>query len=67
MRAPLKLSGRTSRLNCGLVRERGIERTSTSRSTPACTSIATNSSVVRVEWPMVKSVFSGHHYIALRG
>ena len=41
-------SGRASALNCGFVRERGIERTSTSRSTvyPA----------VRVEWPIVKIV-----------
>jgi hypothetical protein len=43
-------------LNCGFVRERGIERTSTSRSTDTCRSKATNSSIERVEWPIVKIV-----------
>jgi len=43
-------------LNYGFVRERGIERTSTSRSTDTCRSKATNSAIVRVEWPIVKIV-----------
>src|SRR5665213_2736649 len=48
--------GRASALNCGFVRERGTERTSTSRSTATCPSKATNSAIVRVEWPIVKIV-----------
>jgi hypothetical protein len=42
-------AGRTSALNCGLVRERGIVRTSTSSSTPASRNSATSSAVERVE------------------
>jgi hypothetical protein len=41
-------------LNCGLVRDRGIERTSTSRRTSLARSRSAKSSTVRVEWPMVK-------------
>ena len=43
-------------LNCGFVRERGIERTSTSRSTQTCWSRVKNSPIGRVEWPIVKIV-----------
>jgi hypothetical protein len=43
-------------LNCGLIRERGIERTSTSRFTAACRSNEMNSAIVQVEWPIVKIV-----------
>src|SRR6185437_15337865 len=59
MPARASVSGRASALNCGLVRERGIERTSTSRSTATCLSKATNSAIVRVEWPIVKIVVIG--------
>ncbi len=45
---------KASALNRGFVRERGIERTSTSRSTATCRSKATSSAIVRVEWPTVK-------------
>src|SRR5438552_18493418 len=50
-------SGKASALNCGLARERGTERTSTSRLTPASFSSATSSPAERVEWPIVKIVF----------
>mgnify|MGYP001798045317 CR=1 FL=1 len=43
-------------LNCEFVRERGIERTSTSRSTQTCWSRVKNSPIGRVEWPIVKIV-----------
>ena len=43
-----------SPLNCGVVRERGNERTSTSSVTSTWRSSATKSARVRVEWPMVK-------------
>src|SRR5512132_1530290 len=46
-------------LNCGLARERGNERTSTSRSTPASRNRPMSSPSVRVEWPMVKIGRSG--------
>src|SRR6185503_1604251 len=49
-------SGSASALNCGLTRERGTERTSTSRSTPATCNSAISSPAERVEWPMVKIV-----------
>src|SRR2546421_9959956 len=45
--------GNVSRLYCGLVRERGTVRTSTTSVTSASRSMATNSSSARVEWPMV--------------
>src|SRR5205085_9198457 len=45
--------GNVSRLYCGLVRERGTVRTSTTSVTSASRSMATNSSSGRVEWPMV--------------
>ena len=51
------VSGRLSSLNCGLVRDRGIDRTSTTRSTRDSRSRSTNSAIVLVEWPMVKNVF----------
>ena len=41
--------GRVSMLNCGLVRDRGNARTSTTSSTAACCNEATNSAIVRVE------------------
>ena len=47
-------AGKTSRLNCGLVRERGTVRTSTTSLTSAVVKSATNSSIGRVECPMVK-------------
>ena len=46
--------GRTSRLNCGFVRERGTVLTSMTTCASAALSSATNSSVGRVECPMVK-------------
>ena len=49
-------AGKTSMLNCGFVRERGIERTSTNNSIRASRSKAMNSANVRVEWPIVKIV-----------
>src|SRR5512135_2622888 len=52
-------AGSASALNCGLVRERGIERTSTRRSTSACFNISTSSATERVEWPMVNTVPRG--------
>src|SRR5438477_10845934 len=57
MPVPARASGRASVLNCGLVRERGTDRTSTSRSIPACRSSPTSSATDRVEWPMVKIEF----------
>src|SRR6185437_3642442 len=54
MPARASVFARASALNCGLVRERGIERTSTSRCTATCLSKATNSAIVRVEWPIRK-------------
>jgi hypothetical protein len=44
-------------LNCGLVRDRGIDLTSITRSTPDSRNRSTNSAIVLVEWPMVKKVF----------
>src|SRR6185503_13030139 len=55
-------------LNCGLCRERGTVRTSTTRDTSCTCSKRTNSASVRVEWPTVsttgKSLVSG---FSLRG
>src|ERR1044071_3954684 len=48
--------GNASVLNCGFVRDRGTERTSTSRSTPASRNSATSSATDRVECPIVKIV-----------
>src|SRR5262245_19858129 len=45
-----------SRPNCGLWRDCGIVRTSTSRVTPCAISRLMNSSIGRVEWPSVKTV-----------
>ena len=46
-------SGNASRLNWGLVRDRGVLRISTTSSTlPACSN-STNSTLLRVEWPIV--------------
>src|ERR1035441_5871195 len=50
-------SGRLCRLNCGLVRDRGIDLTSITRSTPDFRKRSANSTIVLVEWPMVKKVF----------
>src|SRR5690242_18663627 len=52
-------SGSVSRLYCGLVRERGTVRMSTTASAPASRSSAANSSRLRVEWPIVKIVTCG--------
>jgi hypothetical protein len=41
----------------GLVRDRGIDRTSITRPTPDSRKRSTNSTIVRVEWPIVKKVF----------
>jgi len=43
-------------LNWGLVRERGIDLTSITTWTSASLSKAPNAAIVRVEWPMVKTV-----------
>src|SRR5436189_2419268 len=48
-----------SPLNCGLWRERGTVRTSTSCVTRWATSIGTNSSIGRVEWPTVSTWQAG--------
>lgn len=48
--------GNNSKLNCGTLRERGIERTSTTRSILTCFSSTMNSAIVRVECPIVKIV-----------
>src|SRR4029453_9265762 len=50
-----KLAGSRSALNCGLVRDRGTVRTSTTVSIFASRRIPTNSSIDRVEWPIVKN------------
>src|SRR3954471_14226299 len=50
-----KLAGSRSALNCGLVRDRGTVRTSTTVSIFASCRIPTNSSIDRVEWPIVKN------------
>ena len=49
-------AGSASTLNCGLWRERGTVRTSTSWVTPWAASSATNSSIGRVECPIVKTL-----------
>src|SRR5215472_1241394 len=54
----LSSAGRTSKLYCGFVRERGTVRTSTTKSTPASCRIPTNSARLRVEWPIVNSLAS---------
>ena len=60
-------AGRTSRLNWGLVLDRGTVLTSTTSLTSASCKSATNASVERVEWPMVKNGFGGMHpNLALR-
>src|SRR5205823_15133850 len=51
--------GKASALNCGLARERGTERTSTSRSTPASCNSPISSPTERLEWPIVKIVLLG--------
>src|SRR5215472_14555005 len=50
--------GNTSRLNCGLERERGIVRTSATSVTRAALSSTTNSSIGRLECPTIKKVES---------
>jgi hypothetical protein len=40
-----------------LVRDRGIDLTSITRPTPDSRKRSTNSTIVLVEWPMVKKVF----------
>src|SRR2546422_2724115 len=49
-----RLSGSVSRLNCGLRRERGMVRTSTSCVTPWARSSSTSSSSARVACPIVQ-------------
>src|SRR5689334_2130368 len=53
MPAPLSDPASTSALNCGLARELGNARTSTSIDVPTWRSRATNSAAVRFEWPTV--------------
>src|SRR5680860_926369 len=55
MPATSSAAGKVSRLNCGLWRERGTVRTSTSRVTEWAASKAINSARVRVEWPTVNT------------
>src|ERR1700723_2898032 len=55
MRAARKCRASDSRLNCGLCRDRGILRTSTTRRTPCARNISMNSPIVRVECPIVKT------------
>src|ERR1044071_9505723 len=59
MPASVSSCGSVSVLNCGLVRERGTERTSTRRSTPASCNMPTSSATLRVECPIVKIVPAG--------
>src|SRR5690242_4933310 len=47
--------GNRSKLNCGLVRDRGTVRTSATSSTCADLRMPTNSEIVRVEWPIVNA------------
>src|SRR6185503_135508 len=51
--------GKVSRLNCGLRRERGTVRTSTTSSMWCAKSRAMKSSTERVEWPMVNATCRG--------
>ena len=44
-------------MKCGLVRDRGIDLTSITRPMPDSRNRSTNSTIVLVEWPMVKKVF----------
>jgi hypothetical protein len=44
-------------LNCGLARDRGIDLTSITRPMPDSRKRSTNSTIVLVEWPMVKKMF----------
>src|SRR5450631_3695533 len=60
-------SGRVSPLNCGVVRERGIERTSTSIVMSDCCRSATNSAKDRVEWPIVRIVALARLALELAG
>src|SRR5260370_15172373 len=48
-------TGGISVLNCGFVRERGIERTSTQRAISASASKAVKAAIERVECPIVKT------------
>src|SRR5262247_1345722 len=48
-------AGSTSLLNCGLVRDRGTARTSTSTLTSAAVNRSASSTTGRVEWPTVKN------------
>ena len=58
-RAGPRAAGSASMLNCGLARDRGNERTSRSRSTPASRNRPMSSSIVRVEWPIARIGRSG--------
>src|SRR5215472_16840076 len=53
---PSSEAGSTSRLNCGFVRDRGIDLTSATTAISRSTSSSPNSAIVRVEWPMVYTV-----------
>jgi hypothetical protein len=50
---------RDSALNRGLCRERGIVRTSATSRTPCARSKLMNSSIARVEWPIVRMIIGG--------
>ena len=57
--AASRLAGRFSRLNCGLWRERGTVRTSINRRIPRAFKISMNSSIGRVECPIVLTAKEG--------
>lgn len=53
--AAAEMLGQPLRLRCGLWRERGTVRTSTSVVIPCPVSMSMNLAIGRVEWPMVKT------------
>src|SRR5205814_4214221 len=57
MPASARVLASRSRPNCGKRRDHGIERTSTSRSTPPAFSRSTKRSIGWLEWPIVLIVF----------
>src|SRR2546428_13783478 len=63
---PARATGRVSRSNCGLWRERGTVRTSMSRATECSFSNAMNSASARVEWPTVNTTGSESGVVIVR-
>src|SRR4051812_39889680 len=61
MRYLRRAAGSVSRLNCGLCRDRGIVRTSTTRPMPCAFRSRTKSSIDRVECPIVKMAVTVSH------